>query len=98
MTPPGKPWLLRRLAGPSGRRVLLALLVAAAWAGWWLGPWWPLTRWSRPSKFVGQAILSPNGTSLLVIECGTSGFGPRYDSFRLWDLASGRELIAVQDS
>src|SRR5262249_14405671 len=97
MTPPGKPRLLRRLTGPSARWLILALLLAAAWAGGWLGPWWPLTRWSRPSKFVGQAILSPNGTSLLVIERETSGFGPGYDSFRLWDLASGRELIAVHD-
>src|SRR5205823_1841112 len=86
----------RRFTGPFARRLLLALLLAAAWTGWCLGPWRPLTRWSRPSKFVGAAILSPNGTSFLAVEQReTSGFGPLYDSFRLWDLASGRELVAV---
>jgi WD40 repeat protein len=96
MAPAAKQSWLRRLTGRAGRLVLLALALAAAWAGWWLGPWRPRTCWSRPSKSVGPAVLSPSGTSLLAVECReTNGFGPVYDSFRLWDLATGREVFAV---
>ena len=96
MTARGKPSRLRRLAGPVARRVLLALALAAAWAWWGLGPWWPQTHWSRPSTVVASAALAPSGTSLLAVECWEANLVPLCDSFRLWDLASGRDLVAVR--
>jgi WD40 repeat protein len=99
MTASGIRRLSRRFVGPVARRSLLVVLVAVAWVGWHLGPLWPLTRWSRPSEIVSSATLSPNGTKLLAIEAPRHpiAFGSPVDPYHLWDLASGQEVLAVDD-
>src|SRR5947209_1584059 len=81
--------LLRRLVTrPNGRALLLLALVAAAWFSWALWPRRPLVRWTRPAGPLRRAVLAPNRRSLLTEEKGPTSF-----PVRLWDLATGRELI-----
>src|SRR5947209_14297213 len=81
--------LLRRLVTrPNGRALLLLALLAAAWFGWALWPRRPLVRWTRPAGPLRRAVLAPDRRSLLTEEKGSTSL-----PIRLWELATGRELI-----
>jgi WD40 repeat protein len=88
---------LRRLTGPAGRRVLLALAVVAAWVGWAVAPPRPLVDRDAVCESVDRVTLSPDGTRLFAVGISGQVKQSARDSLRLWDAASGRELTAVRD-
>jgi WD40 repeat protein len=86
-------WLIGTV---NGRRVLLALLLAAAWTGWGLVPPRPLAAWTALSPPIGRTLLSPRGDRLVTIETVDIHAGGGDEALRLWDLSSGRELLSVE--
>src|SRR4051812_33926734 len=88
------------LGTPGGRRALLALALAAAWAWWAYAPPRPVAEWTVASAVPVEWQLARDRTCLacrtlrdVPIAPGTSA--PEYGPLRLWDLASGRQLLAV---
>jgi WD40 repeat protein len=82
--------LFRRLTGPTGRRLIVLLVVVCLWIGWVYAPTWPIVTWRRPEgKPIQQVLLSPNGSCFLALEY--------IHSWHLLSLADGRELAASDD-
>src|SRR5579871_3982321 len=93
--------LIRRLTGPLGRRLGLALLVAAAWVVWWYWPALPRTAWARPRSEALYCYLSPDDRTvataprkLKAAAGGTTNLG-NAGSVSLIDLATGRERLRL---
>jgi hypothetical protein len=93
-------WCVRTAAG---RRVLLALAVAAAWLAWALTPPRPLREWTTASLEPADWLLTPDRTRFACITKRNitidlrSFLGPipEYGPVRLWDLATGQELLTA---
>jgi hypothetical protein len=96
--------LFRRLTGPIGRRLALALLVAVAWAAWTYWPLRPLAAWAGPSDELGASQPSPDGRTLatvrpdVVTSAISTTFRGRVGPVVLYDLATGRERLRLGDS
>jgi WD40 repeat protein len=96
---------LRRLTGPTGRQVLLALGLAGMWTWWaWL-PLWPVTAWSVPHSECDAEInvLSRDGSTIVTVATNRkkviSGIiGMSLGPVRLRDAATGRERVRVLDA
>jgi dipeptidyl aminopeptidase/acylaminoacyl peptidase len=90
---PLQRWL-RRLTGPLGRRVLLALAVVAAWVWWVWGPLAPVRSWGVSSDVARPVGFSRDGTTAITVSGLQQSAGP----VRLWDVATGRERLKVLDA
>src|SRR5262245_6322180 len=105
MSVPAKRSRWRRLTGPTGRRMLLALALAGLWTWWaWL-PLSPQNAWSV-SYFECDGwtnVLSRDGTTIVTVATNQDSVmdgrkrwatGP----VRLRDSATGRERVRVLDA
>jgi WD40 repeat protein len=84
----------QRLTGPIGRRLFLALALAGLWAGWVALPPRSLVAWDTSIEPIVGVEFSPDGTRLLAITTA----GQNQFLLRLWDAATGRELVSLPGS
>jgi WD40 repeat protein len=64
----------RRLTGPLGRRLLLALAVAATWLAWTVTPPWPLREWLATSGEPVHWLLTPDRARLACVTWRNPGY------------------------
>jgi WD40 repeat protein len=89
----------QRLAGPLGRRLLLALALAAAWLAWLVVPPRPLREWYTTAiREPDGWRLSPDRTRLVCVKQYVVNHVLEFHpgTVRLWDLANGREQLTVR--
>ena len=98
-------WLVRWLAGPWGRRLGIAALIAVAWLWWAWVPLRPITAWTSPQTdsnwYPTWPRISRDGSTFVEISdqlpFGTDPFanGSMAGPVRLWDLPAGRERVRI---
>ena len=91
---------MRRFGRWTGR-LLLATLVAAAWAAWVVLPPRPVSEWATTSRLPVRSMLTKDRTRLVCEEYRMAYYAmnstQEYGPVRMWDLASGRELVRAFD-
>src|SRR5436190_1001262 len=88
--------MLRRLAGPRGRRSFAVLLLAGLWAWWLWTPPRPVVEWELPTGPHHQFIFLPDGRSLIEFPTGQveNGWG-RTGPVVFREMATGEERLRL---